>query len=187
VSLVALLALMVALVLTVNSTYMYDLKLKYAKINWEKEASRHPRLRNVYTTLHRFGKAGAKTWRLFTQAWYAGCHTSAAALFRVTQVVVLLFTTRVRRHRPFDSDRDASPRGLCCTQVVELFRLFRETEFAESLGDSFVIPTMCGTGGDAEVCISMLPLHRYSLPLLVHKAPTGECTMACAAGDGRLP
>eukprot|EP00966_Prymnesium_polylepis_P194150 4501008-Prymnesium_polylepis.1 len=135
VSLVALLALMVALVLTVNSTYMYDLKLKYAKINWEKEASRHPRLRNVYTTLHRFGKAGAKTWRLFTQAWYAGCHTSAAALFRVTQVVVLLFTTR----------------------VVELFRLFRETEFAESLGDSFVIPTMCGTGGDAEHRLASAP------------------------------
>ena len=36
-------------------------------------------------------------------------------------------------------------------QVVELFRLFRETEFAESLGDSFIIPTMCGTGGDPQV------------------------------------
>jgi hypothetical protein len=42
-------------------------------------------------------------------------------------------------------------RYMLCMQVVELFRLFRETEFAEALGDAFIVPTMCGTGGDSQV------------------------------------
>ena len=107
VSLAVLLAVLAVMTLTINSTYMFNLKLKYSKINWDVEVSKntqdwsgkkvplYPRLRAVRDFLHRRGKAGVNIWKQLKQFWYAACHTSAALFFRFAQITVLLFTAQV--------------------------------------------------------------------------------------------
>ena len=107
-----LLAVLAALTLTINSAYMFNIKLKYSKINWDLEVGKdqvkkdaegksvkspkYPKLRTVRNFLHQNGKAGISIWNQFKSLWYAGCHTTAALFFRFAQIIVLLFTAQVR-------------------------------------------------------------------------------------------
>ena len=104
--------LIIILSFTINSNYMLNLKLKYSKINWDVTVNRkvgnrndddkdsecphmYPSLWWLYKKLHLCGNFGANVWKQFKSVWVGGCHTLAAGLFRLSQLTVLLFTSRV--------------------------------------------------------------------------------------------
>jgi hypothetical protein len=62
--------------------------------------TKYPSLWWMYQKLHLFGSAGAKCWKQFKVMWPIGCHTLAAVLFRLQQLTVLLFTSRVSDTNP---------------------------------------------------------------------------------------
>ena len=104
-----------------------NFELKYPLLNWTRIALHKdaPALKGIYKYLQAHGELGKGLWRRLTSIWPLVCAAARIITYRFAAALILLFTAR----------------------IVDLFRLFRETDWAENLGDSFVLPSMCGTGG----------------------------------------